>query len=135
MICKNCRKGMNTQTVCQSCGYNAAIDDSPNPNKPVKNMYDVTVPPVQIKRLKGSNGCATTGLIFGILSIVPIYPWPFAFIFSLIGFFKAKNARSGRVRAVIGFLLPFIWLAGYVALAYFLNDPAISDMLRNMGMM
>ena len=134
MLCKNCQKEMNTQTVCQSCGYNAAIDDSPNTVKNTKNMYEVSVPAVQIKKLKGSNGCATTGLIFGILSFIP-YAWPFAFIFSLIGFFKAKNARSGRVRAVIGLLFPFIWIALFVALAYLINNPELAEMFRSFGMM
>ena len=134
MLCKNCRKEMNTQTVCQSCGYNAAIDDSPVPVQNKKSMYDVAVPAVQIKRIKGSNGCATTGLVFGILSFIP-YAWPFAFIFSLIGFFKAKNARSGRVRAVIGLLFPVIWIAVLVALAYLINSPELAEMFRRFGAM
>ena len=75
----------------------------------------VTVAPVAAAPAKRSNGAATAGLVFGILTLVfcliPFLFWGFALfglIFSIIG--VAKRNVSGKGKAIAGLILTVVGL-------------------------
>ena len=90
--------------------------------QPVQPVYQqpvytqpVTVAPVAAAPAKRSNGAATAGLVFGILTLVfcliPFLFWGFALfglIFSIIG--VAKRNVSGKGKAIAGLILTVVGL-------------------------
>ena len=98
MLCKNCNKEIGERSACNICGYDPVKDD---PNAPEDSgMVFAQVPAVNVTKLKSSNGAAIAGFILMFFSCIP--PCGFlSLIFAIIGFFKAKNARSGRALSII----------------------------------
>ena len=77
----------------------------------------------QITLIKSTNGMAVTAFIMSFFSVIPLVGF-LPFLFGIIGFFKAKKCRSGRVMSVISLLITLACTAAHVWLAYFLiNNP------------
>lgn len=105
MICKNCGKEIIENEQCKYCGCKPEDDF-----KKVINYNDVILPNTEVVKLKSKNGAAMTALIMSFFSI--IFPFgSISLILSIVGFFKAKKARCGRVKSIFAFIfsiLPFV---------------------------
>ena len=107
MICKNCKKEIGPMQECNLCGYDPSKDEPGSKVEAFKLEY-VAPPAVKIKPVKVSNGPAKAGFVLCFIGLIPyvgIIPLILSFIFSTVGFFKAKNYRSGRVRTVIALII------------------------------
>lgn len=113
MICANCKNEIGENQTCHLCGYNPIIDNNPTANgTPI-----VIMPPIEVVIKKDSNGMATAGLILSIFSFFPVINL-LSFIFSLIGLIKAKNARSGHLRATLGLIFTLIFTFLFIVVVY-----------------
>ena len=108
MICGNCGKEIGNSKDCSYCGYNPIKDSNPNGSSSY-GQSTVTVPPVQMVLKKKSNGMARKSFIFSFFSFIYIPFGILSLIFGLIGFFRAKRYRSGRVLAILGLLFSSFW--------------------------
>lgn len=117
MICNNCKKEITTNGSCSYCGYNPSLDGEENKGK-VINYSDVKLPQTRVNLLKGANGAASTGFVLSFFSIIP-FLWMTSIILCIVGFFKAKSARCGRVRAIIGFFINMVPVVAFIAYIIF----------------
>ena len=98
MHCGNCGKEIGTNTECSFCGYDPIKDGN---GVAVSDGTKVSVPPVDIVLKKKKNGMAIAGFVLGFFAWNPI-TFILSFIFSTVGFFRAKRYRSGRALAIVG---------------------------------
>lgn len=117
MLCRNCQKEIGQQTACHFCGFDPALDSGDVPITP--QLQVVPPQPVKVTPIKTTNAMAVTALITSFFSIIPLCGI-FPFFFGIIGFFKAKKCRSGRVMSIISLLITLLITVAYVALGYYL---------------
>jgi hypothetical protein len=119
MICHNCQQDTGNKQECPYCGYNPIFDGE---NATAKAIPDPIPPkPVRVMLKKIPNGAATASLVFSLLSIIPLVNFitsPLSMLLGIIGFFKAKTRRCGRVKSIISILLSIIFLAITVVLLF-----------------
>ena len=129
MICKNCGKEIIENQQCNYCGYKPEDDQ-----KKIINYNDVNLPETEVKKLKTKNGAANTAFVMSFFSII----FPFggiSFILSIVGFFKAKKARCGRVKSIFAFIfsiMPIVLailaiLVDFIIIFFVLGDGASSS--------
>ncbi len=117
MFCENCGKEIGKDVECKFCGYDPVRDKSGRTGE--IGVAASGVAPVEVVDKPISNKMAVSGFVLSFFSLVPICGI-LSFIFSLIGFFRAKNYRSGRVRAVFGIIFSLIAALLYVMYFVFL---------------
>ena len=111
MHCGNCGKEIGTNLECNFCGYDPKKDGAGA--AVYDNGENVTVPPVNIVLKKKKNKMAVAGFVLGLISwILPC--WILSVIFSLVGFFRAKLYRSGRVLAILGLVFCALVLCCFI---------------------
>ena len=127
MLCRNCQKEIGQQKVCHFCGFDPAKDTDAASNTPAPQY--IPPQPVKITKIKSTNGMAVTAFIMSFFSVIPLVGF-LPFLFGVIGFFKAKKCRSGRVMSVISLLITLACTAAHVWLGYFLfTNPEVLQYL------
>ena len=133
MICKNCGKEIIENQQCNYCGYKPEDDQ-----KKIINYNDVNLPETEVKKLKTKNGAANTAFVMSFFSI--IFPFgSISFILSIVGFFKAKKARCGRVKSIFAFIfsiMPIVFaifaiLVDFIIMFFVLGDGASSSAIAS----
>lgn len=104
MLCKNCQKEIGQQTHCHYCGFNPALDEGKGSGK--QSLSYVPPRPVQINLRKKTNGIAIAALLISIL--LPFFGSPISLIMGIIGFFKGKTCRSGRIMSILSILISLV---------------------------
>lgn len=107
MICKNCHQDTGNKVECPYCGFNPAYDENGAAPRAVEGY--IAPAPIQIVPKKVSNGKATAALVLSFFTPC-VVPGILSFIFAIIGFFRAKNCRSGRVRSIFALLIIAAWI-------------------------
>ena len=121
MLCRNCQKEIGQQRACHYCGFDPMLDSG---ETPISQAAQYVPPkPVTITPIKSTNGMAITAFIFSLLSVIPGVGI-LSFLFGIIGFFKAKKCRKGRVMSVISLLITLLTTAAFVGLIYVLIQAA-----------
>ena len=133
MICKNCGKEIIENQQCNYCGYKPEDDQ-----KKIINYNDVNLPETEVKKLKTKNRAANTAFVMSFFSII----FPFggiSFILSIVGFFKAKKARCGRVKSIFAFIFSimpivlaiFAILLDFIIIFFVLGDGTSSSAIAS----
>ena len=116
MFCGNCGKEIGSSAECGFCGYNPAKDGKDKTG--VATVEPVTVKPVEIVLKEAKNTMAIRGFIFGFFAWMPIPFFFLSLIFSTVGFARAKQYRSGRVRAILGWVLCTLAVVMWILIIY-----------------
>ena len=101
MVCENCGKEIYMQDFCNYCGYNPKIDKNNSWN--IVNDVDVKLPETKIVVPKTPNKFAKAGFILGFFSLFWVC-WILSFIFCIVGLYRVKYCRSGKMLAILGLM-------------------------------
>ena len=106
MVCKNCGKEIGDRLECNFCGYNPQYEGESGKEK-LNQIAHPVLQQTNISFKDLTNKFARAGFVLGFFAWFPVC-WILSFIFSTIGFFKAKEYRSGRPLAIIGWIFCLI---------------------------